>query len=70
MAANNQGIAHLRLGQGRPARLACKRRNAHIAVPFDRFEAEPRRCKRCDAYLARMRKALELRRDDIRPQDC
>lgn len=53
MAANNQGIAHLRL-QGRTA---CKRAliSVHIAVAsVERFRAEERPCARCAAAVAKM----------------
>jgi hypothetical protein len=53
MAANNQGIAHLRIGgmTGRFANIACKNRNAHMAVSFADFPAEPRQCARCAAWV-------------------
>lgn len=63
MAANNQGIVHLRLNPYGATRgnIACKRTNAHMAVTIDTFGAEPRQCVRCAAKLVKMR-ALEARR--------
>lgn len=53
MSANNQGIVHLITGTASdgwmPPQIACRKRNAHIAVTSDRFSAEPRKCKRCEA---------------------
>lgn len=61
MAANNQGIVHLRIGGWNGRSLACKRTDAHMAVPADGFDAEPRQCKRCAARWAKM-KELHARR--------
>lgn len=55
MAANNQGIVHLKLAEARgffPAQLACKRTNAHMAVSADRFDAEPMKCKAVRNHMA------------------
>jgi hypothetical protein len=60
MAANNQGIAHLRL-QGRTA---CKRAliSVHIAVAsIEAFRAEPRPCARCVVAVGKM-EAVAARR--------
>jgi len=61
MAANNQGIMHLRTGGWT---IACKRRDAHMATEIENFRTDPRQCKRCAAFLARRderaaRKALK-----------
>jgi hypothetical protein len=52
MAANNQGIVHY-APQGR---VYCGRQDAHIAVrEADRFDKEPRQCKKCASKLAEAR---------------
>lgn len=55
MASNNQGIVHLRLGGWAGRSIACKRRDSHMSVPAELFDAEPRKCKRCEAKLVKMR---------------
>jgi hypothetical protein len=65
MAANNQGIVHLRLGKPGTFRpmLACKRTNAHMAVGTDQFDAEPRKCVRCESAWQKM-KAIAARKQE------
>lgn len=62
MAANNQGIVHLRIGGWNSRKLACNRRDAHMAVPSTSFEAEPRKCVRCAAKWEKM-KAISAKHD-------
>lgn len=53
MAANNQGIAHY-APKGAPV---CRNQRAHIvARTADDFAREPKQCKRCAAYVARVAK--------------
>jgi uncharacterized paraquat-inducible protein A len=48
---NNQGIAHY-APKGAPV---CRNEKAHIAVrEIGAFRLEPRKCKRCEAYVARI----------------
>ena len=54
MAANNQGIVHLRMGGWAGRSVACKRRDTHMSVPAEKFDAEARKCKRCEAKWAKM----------------
>jgi hypothetical protein len=63
MPANNQGIAHLMLGgtRGMFRVTACRRADAHIGVAPERFDAEPRKCRRCEAKWIKM-KAVQQRR--------
>lgn len=60
MAVNNQGIVHLRLGGW----IACKRRDVHMSVPAELFDAEARKCKRCEARWAKMQ-AIKARSENL-----
>lgn len=63
MAANNQGITHLRIGgkTGPFATIACKNYRAHIAVDLEKFRTEAAQCARCANWLRKWdeRKALK-----------
>ena len=53
MATNNQGITHLaRKTGGEPV---CRRPRTIMSVTTDKFEHDPKQCKRCAAFLAKWR---------------
>ena len=58
MATYNRGIVHLLVP---PRETACRNHGAIVAVPAAAFDAEPRKCARCEAKRARMR-AVSARR--------
>ena len=68
MTANNQGIVHLRIGGWSSRMLACKRTDAHMAVPAAEFVQEARQCVRCAAKWAKMKEAAARKVACLNPE--